>query len=147
MSRLTTLRIRLIAWAPVVIVMALIFVASAQPKHAPPPGQNPVYFSGIIPIFAGGWDALIKKSAHVVAYGALAVLILRALLAHGLSPREATAPAVLFTVVYALTDELHQAFVTGRHSSVLDIGLDFMGAAVFCLIARRMIRPSARLAK
>jgi hypothetical protein len=147
MSRLTTLRIRLVAWAPVVILMALIFVASAQPKHAPPPGQNPVYFSGILPIFAGGWDALIKKSAHVVAYGVLAVLILRALSAHGLPPREATTRAILFTVAYALTDELHQAFVTGRHSSVLDIGLDFVGAAALCLVARRMIRPSAYLAK
>jgi VanZ family protein len=147
MSRLTTLRTQLVAWAPVLIVMALIFVASAQPKHAPPPDQGRVYFSGMIPIFAGGWDILIKKSAHMVAYGALAVLILRALLAHGLSPREATVVAILFTVTFALTDELHQTFVMGRDSSVLDIGFDYVGATAFCLIARHVIRPPARPAK
>jgi VanZ family protein len=131
-------RTQLITWVPVVIVMALIFIASAQPKHAPAPDQGRVYFSGMIPIFAGGWDALIKKSAHMIAYGALAVLILRALLAHGLSSREATAVAVLLTVAYALTDELHQAFVMGRSSSVLDIGFDYVGAAASCLLARHL---------
>jgi VanZ family protein len=148
MSRLSSLRIRLFAWAPALVVMALIFVASAQPKHVPPPGPSQMYFSGMMPIFAGGWDVLLKKSAHAVAYGALAVLILRALLAeHGLSLREATSLAILLTVAYALTDELHQAFVTGRHSSVVDIGLDYTGATVFCLFARRIIWPSAPPAK
>ena len=141
MSRRTLWRTRLVAWLPALIVMALIFIASSQPKHVPPPGQNPVYFSGIMPIFAGGWDALVKKSAHVIAYGVLAILILRALLVHGLSPRQAAALAVLLAVVYALTDELHQAFVTGRNSSVLDIALDYMGATTFCLVACRIGKP------
>jgi len=147
MSRLTPLRARLAAWAPALAVMVLIFVASAQPKHVPSPGPSQVYFSGIMPIFAGGWDTLVKKSAHVVVYGVLAVLIFRALLTHGLSSREAAPLAIVLTVAYALTDELHQAFVTGRHSSVVDIGFDYTGATVFCLLARRILRSSARLAK
>jgi VanZ like family len=147
MSRLSVRRPQFVAWAPALVVMALIFVASAQPKQIPPSSPGQVYFSGIMPIFAGGWDALVKKSAHVVAYGVLAVLILRALLAHGLSPREAAPLAIVLTVAYALTDELHQAFVTGRHSSVIDIGFDYAGAAVFCLLARRILSPSAHPVK
>ena len=123
-------------WGPVIVLMALIFVASAQPKTPPPPGAESVYFSGAMPIFEGLWDALVKKSAHVIIYGALTLLIMRALRRSGTGLREAANTAILLALIYALTDELHQAFVTGRNSSVLDIGFDYIGAAGAALIGR-----------
>ena len=125
-----------LAWGPVLALMVAIFVASAQPKHAPP-GSAPLYMSGAIPVFTDRvWDALVKKSAHVVAYAILAALVLRALRAHGMSIREAAYVAMLLALGYALTDELHQASVAGRHASALDIGFDFTGAAVASRLAR-----------
>jgi VanZ family protein len=134
------LRMLLISWGPPLALMLLIFTFSAQPKPAPPAGAGRVYFSGVMPIFtAYDWEALVKKGAHVAGYGLLAALIMRGLLAQGQTPREAAYFAILLAVSYALTDELHQAFVPGRHASVLDIGFDYVGAAGVCLLARRLV--------
>jgi VanZ family protein len=128
------------AWGPVLALMALIFVFSAQPKPAPPAHAKGVYFSGMVPVFtAQSPEVLVKKGAHVAGYGLLGVLIMRGLLAQGLSAREAAYLAILLAIGYALTDELHQAFVPGRHATVLDIGMDYVGATSACLLARRMI--------
>jgi VanZ family protein len=130
----------LVIWGPVLVLMALIFLFSAQPKSAPPADGKGVYFSGVMPIFEEqGLEALIKKGAHVAAYGLLSVLFMRGLLAQGLSSREAAYFGILLAVSYALTDELHQAFVPGRHATVLDVGIDYVGAASACLLARRMV--------
>jgi hypothetical protein len=123
-------------WGPVILLMALIFVTSAQPKTPPPPGAESVYFSGAMPIFEGLWEVLVKKSAHVIVYGLLTLLFMRALRRSGIGLREAANTAILLALVYALTDELHQAFVTGRNSSVLDIGFDYIGSTAAALIAR-----------
>jgi VanZ family protein len=134
------LRYTLIAWGPAVILMALMFYFSAQPKTAPPAGADNVYFSGMMPIFTGrGWEVLIKKSSHVVAYGLLSVLIWRGLRAQGFAPREATSWAILLTISFALTDELHQSFVLGRHASIIDIGFDYIGAASAALLSRKYL--------
>ena len=37
--------------------------------------------------------------------------------------------ALLGAVAYAATDELHQAFVRGRHASPIDVAIDGIGAA------------------
>lgn len=46
--------------------------------------------------------------------------------------KTAFAPVVLawfLAVLYALTDEFHQSFVLGRHASLVDVGVDAVGAA------------------
>jgi VanZ family protein len=130
----------LVIWGPVLVLMVLIFLFSAQPKSAPPAYAKGVYFSGAMPIFtAQTQETLVKKGAHMAGYGLLGALIMRALLAQGLSAREAAYFAILLAVSYALTDELHQAFVPGRHATVLDVGIDYVGAASACLLARRMV--------
>ncbi|MBN2470680.1 MAG: VanZ family protein [Anaerolineae bacterium] len=133
------------AWGPVIGAMLVMFMASAQPKYGPPSNADPlhIYFSGILPVFPGFWEFAIKKSAHVVAFGVLALLILRALVAwmplvkSWLTLRRASLLAVMLTLAYALLDELHQSFVPGRYGSLRDIGLDLLGAGVFTLVAWR----------
>ncbi len=132
-------------WGPVLGAMLVMFIASAQPKYGPPVNADPlhIYFSGMLPVFPGFWEFAIKKSAHIIAFGVLAVLILRALAAwmpllrSSLTLRRASILAVCLTLAYAMLDELHQSFVPGRHASGLDIGLDFLGAAIFTLAAWR----------
>jgi VanZ family protein len=36
--------------------------------------------------------------------------------------------ALVFAVLYAVTDEFHQGFVAGRHESAVDVGIDAAGA-------------------
>lgn len=130
----------IVAWGPVLVLMALIFIASAQPKTPPPTNAERVYLSSMMPIFIEPtWEALVKKSAHVIGYALLTALMLRALLREGHALREAAYLALLLTLTYAMTDELHQAFVAGRNASVLDIGFDYVGAVSVSLLGRRYV--------
>ena len=129
------------SWGLVLVAVAVMFVASAQPKPDAPYGAPmTVYFSGLMPIFPGWWEVLIKKGGHVIAYGLLAVLTMRAGLMWDRPQRRAAALGVIVTVGYAVLDEIHQAFVPGRHPSTADIALDLIGAVVFVLAAWRAVR-------
>lgn len=100
----------LAAWLPVLAWMGLIFFLSAQPDLPRPPG-------GVLVL-------LLSSLAHVVEYGVLAVLVARAL---GPGPR-AWPAALALVLLYALSDELHQAFVPGRTPDAWDIAADAAGA-------------------
>lgn len=115
--------------------MALIFVASAQPK-------------GVVPDF-GAHDWGVKKTAHVLGYALLGVAYLRGL-AGGRPPtwRQA-ALAVALAALYGATDEYHQSFVPDRGANLLDVGIDTLGATVGVgvrlALQRRLsgVRPTA----
>jgi VanZ family protein len=78
------------------------------------------------PPIPGGSD----KSLHVLAYLGLALTVVRAL-AGGL-PRPIglgiAATALLITIGYGATDEVHQLFVPGRSGDVYDLMADAAGA-------------------
>ena len=98
----------LLRFGPPVALMGLIFLLSAQPDLN----------SGL-----GGWDLVLRKLAHATEYGLLFFLWRRAL-------PEASPWAVAAIVVgYAITDELHQTRVEGRHGSPLDVLIDSAGMA------------------
>ncbi|SRR6266566_1618998 len=102
---------RFALWGPVVLWAAVIFGLSSIPSLS----------SGL-----GTWDEVLRKGAHVTEYAVLGLLLLRAL------GREL--PALVLAIAYAGTDELHQHFVHGRHSSPFDVAFDACGAAVGLLV-------------
>ena len=93
-------------WLPVVAWAAVIFTLSSIPSLS----------TGL-----GTWDTILRKAAHMTEYAILGVLLLRAL------GREL--PALAIGIAYAVTDEIHQHFVEGRHASPLDVALDSVGVA------------------
>jgi len=100
-------------WLPVVVCAAVIFAFSSIPSLS----------TGL-----GTWDTLLRKTAHMAEYAILGALLLRAL------GREL--PAFLVGVAYAVTDEIHQHFVEGRHASALDVVLDSVGVAIGIFLLR-----------
>ena len=106
-------------WLPVVLWAAVIFALSSIPSLS----------TGL-----GFWDTLLRKSAHLTEYAILGALLFRAL--------GQAAPALALGVAYAVTDELHQHFVPGRHASPLDVALDGVGVALGLVIATRLLQPS-----
>jgi len=77
---------------------------------------------------------VLKKVGHCVEFGVLAVLYLYAM--KGGRPVAEAGMVVfllsfLLTVLFAATDEYHQSFTPGRHSSVVDVFIDSSGAIVF----------------
>ena len=106
-------------------MMALIFLVSAQP-------------SGALPNFSWA-DTIVKKGGHMIGYGVLAWSYWR-----GLRYRSrARSLAWLLAVAYALTDELHQAFVPGRHPSPVDVlFFDGLGALLALVLSSRLVPAS-----
>jgi VanZ family protein len=102
---------------PVVAWAALIFALSSIPSLS----------TGL-----GTWDYVLRKCAHVTEYAIFAALLVRAL------GREV--PAFLVAVGYAVTDEIHQHFVRGRHASPIDVAIDAVGATIGVLVWTRVRR-------
>lgn len=135
MVRRTWLRyVLLILW------MAVIYRASATPNlKAVPLAQR----FGVLPEVLGPWladllETLIRKGAHLVSFGILALLAYFAL-AGSFARRAARQLAWVafgFAVVYAVADEFHQTFVPSRDGKLTDVLIDAAGAALALLLVR-----------
>lgn len=68
------------------------------------------------------------KLFHAGAYGLLAFIALGYFAQVLGRARRALFAALIFTVLYAISDEWHQSFVVGREADVLDILADTVGA-------------------
>jgi len=107
-------------WIPALLMMGIIFWFSA---HA----------SADLPNF--DWaDAIVKKSGHVIGYALLAFSYWYAL---GMDKKKRWL-AWLLAILYALTDEYHQSYVSGRHPSIWDVIIfDDLGALLSLWLATR----------
>jgi len=108
---------RISPWIPVILWAAVIFMLSSVPDLG----------TGL-----GTWDFVLRKIAHTAEYALLGALLYRAV-------RNAPA-ALLVASAYAVTDEFHQTFVSGRHGSPVDWLIDTAGAAIGVTIAVRVWR-------
>lgn len=113
---------KVIAWFPVILWALVIFSFSSLPVAQ----TSQIYWQ----------DFIFKKTAHVVEYCILCILVYRALKINTeLSTFDIGFYAVLLTVLYAFSDEFHQGFTPGREPTVRDIIFDTIGAvgAIFIL--------------
>jgi VanZ family protein len=101
-------------FVPPLLLMAVIFALSAQPDLN----------SGL-----GTWDTILRKAAHMAEYGLLWWLWARALGHRGW--------AAVIAIGYAVTDELHQTQIEGRHGSPVDVLIDSVGVAIAWVATRR----------
>ena len=82
----------------------------------------------------------IRKFGHFTEFGILALLYAGLFgRIRSLTDARARMLALIVAVLYAASDELHQAFVPGRSSSIVDIWID-AGGALMALLAVTMIR-------
>ena len=110
-------------WIPALVTMMIIFWFSSRPADE-------------LPVFRWA-DTIIKKSGHMIGY---------AFLAHGYGyalgrDKNKRWLAWLLAILYALTDEFHQAFVSGRHPSIWDVIIfDNLGASLALWLSNRFTK-------
>ena len=80
----------------------------------------------------GTWDTVLRKLAHLTEYAVLGALLLRALASPWL--------AILIGGLYAITDEVHQHFVRGRHAVWYDVVIDTVGVTIGVVLWSRSRR-------
>jgi VanZ family protein len=117
---------RLKCWLPALLWMGLIFFLSSRSTL---PGPDKAF-----------WDILLKKIGHFTVFGILAWLYVL-----GLRSGQAATPRALWialgmTLLYALSDELHQSYVPGRHARVTDWLIDAAGAMAALLMLLKRSR-------
>jgi VanZ family protein len=111
---------RLDLWVPPLLLMGVIYVLSDQPSLD----------SGL-----GLIDLIGRKVLHFATYALLCLLWWR-VFAQGLPARRAALLALVVASAYAVTDELHQTTVEGRHATPLDWAIDTAGAATAAYFLR-----------
>lgn len=112
---------QLSAWLPVLFWAFLIFRFS----------------SGTIPLASSVYwqDFAVKKTGHVLLFGALAILIYRALRMDKVDRKRSAIWAVLLAFLYGLSDEYHQMFTQGREPRLRDVFIDGAGSILVILAA------------
>lgn len=112
----------LIFWFPVLIYCVIIFIVSSM-RHPPIPYVDILNFD---------------KYLHMIEYGILSYLIIRALIGSEvkLSHAKLIILAVIFATLYGVSDEIHQIFVPGRSANILDVLADFTGASITGFLKR-----------
>jgi VanZ family protein len=120
------------AWLPVAGLCAVIFALSSVPN---------------LRFFYESWlDFVVRKSGHMAEFGLLAWLTFRGFtMTTDWSLGRRFWAALLFTFLYACSDEMHQRFVSGRAGQPKDVLIDTAGAYI-ALILRRRTSESRRSA-
>lgn len=132
-------------WLPVLLWALLIFSASSDQKSAQRSSRiiDPIVrwlFPKISEEAVQTTVFVVRKIAHVTEFAIFTLLIWRASRAaiwgegSGWN-RKAALFAFLCAVLFAVSDEIHQMFVPGRQSAVVDVLIDSAGAAggLFCV--------------
>ena len=106
-------------WLPLLIYMGLIVYLSSL-------SQPPETLMEVI-----DWGP-IDKVFHLVEFTILGVLLARALSysLRRILPTSTWIIAFAVAVLFGVSDEWHQSFVIGRHSTVSDLIVDIIGSAL-----------------
>ena len=128
------------AWLLCAVWMSVIYIMSALPGDVSgeQSGRIIELMLAVIRLLFGQEAAdavsrellslLVRKAAHMTEYAVLFCLYRHALFLSG--AKYPGLSALLMSAGYAATDEWHQGFVADRGPSVIDVGIDTVGAAM-----------------
>lgn len=133
------MRKKIISWGLLIIWMGVIFSFSSMVSDN---STNTSYklTDVIVSIISkenktdevtrGNINFVIRKSAHFTEYLILAILTFNVLSLYPLAMRKKIIICILFGLLYAISDEYHQIYVSGRTAQLRDIIIDFMGVLI-----------------
>jgi VanZ family protein len=147
----------LLSWLPVLLWMGTIFYASSQPyekQDLRPTISNHIdleivetLFSSIVIQYAGDEISInelgtaqfieffIRKSAHFFVYLGLGFLIYRALSIYFINNRLTFVSSWVLTILYAISDEIHQGYTPNRSPHLEDVMIDTAGGLFGIVLA------------
>lgn len=138
-------------YLPIFIWMVLIFIFSHQPKDESEEYSRLAIWLlqtlgiDLTEIAKGNATFVVRKAAHMTEYFILCTLALN------ITKTKWTTPnfyyiAIIFSILYACSDEFHQTFIQGRVGCIQDVGVDSIGvliaAAIFWLTRKYFFTPA-----
>lgn len=138
-----------LSWLPAIIIMIMIFIFSSKPADISSQSSLVVtdYIYSVYEDITGqiksdeerlniisGLNYIVRKGAHVTEYAMLALAYAWPLWLRRLRGFCLALVNIGLTVIYAITDEIHQIFVPGRSGEIKDVFIDTIGALIGYLI-------------
>ena len=129
---------RLIYISLSIVWMAVIFLLSSEPSGTSS-GRSQVIVDAIQSLHVGASEDLLtfltRKAAHITAYFILGLLVYGAVRTFSVTARRAVLIAVACVLTYAVSDEIHQLFISGRSGEVRDVLIDTTAGTVSICLA------------
>lgn len=80
-------------------------------------------------------ESIVRKIAHYSIYTLVGILLMSLMSTYKLKEFDRIAVSLIIGVIYASTDEIHQAFVPGRGPMITDVILDSIGVLTgICIV-------------
>lgn len=86
----------------------------------------------------------IRKLAHLMIYFTLGGLVCNFFKEFKLIYDELIVICVIFCIIYAVFDEIHQTFVPGRSGNVLDVSIDTVGSVLGIFLYTKIKKNSIK---
>ena len=85
-------------------------------------------------------EHIIRKLAHFSLYAVIGFLLMSLMSTYKLKQKNRILVSCSVGLLYAISDEIHQAFIPGRGPQIADVGIDFSGVVVGILISTLIIK-------
>ena len=80
-------------------------------------------------------EHIIRKLAHFSLYAVIGFLLMSLMSTYKLKQKNRILVSCSIGLLYAISDEIHQAFIPGRGPQIGDVGIDFSGVVVgMCVV-------------
>ena len=92
-------------------------------------------------------DKVIRKLAHYTIYTIGGLLIINYADTTEKSKKEKVLGSIMFGTVFAVTDEMHQFFVSERSARIFDVGIDALGVitgVIIYLIIKNLFKENKK---
>ncbi len=119
---------RFLRYIPTLLCMAAIFWFSAQPGDEVARAADPLF--DMYPTIGQSPPIPWLKVGHIIGYSGLGAALMYGL---GARSRWAGLTALGVTLLYAISDEIHQTFTPGRHAGLNDVVIDLAAAGLVIL--------------
>jgi len=90
---------------------------------------------------------IVRKIAHLTIYTSLGMLSMCLALTYKGTHYQKGLTSLVFCLIYAISDEIHQLFVPGRSGQVKDVFIDLLGALIGILIINLIVKIYKKIRK
>lgn len=85
-------------------------------------------------------EQIVRKLAHLGIYTSLGIWSIAFILTFNIKLKWQVIITIIWGIIYAITDEFHQTFSTGRHASINDVVIDTFGVILGLLLVLLVIK-------
>lgn len=134
--------LRVIGWILSIIWCGIIFFINASPTATSVSTASLISDnSNFSTETVSSLNYVIRKIAHMTLFGVLAIL----LVCSTWKIRHSYLIAWILTTIYGALDEIHQIFTPNRTPSIIDVGIDSLGAFLALVLLWRVQQKNSKV--